>query len=59
MHRTQAWVVLNVFMQPAYRGRALSSTLMQNADAKLASREITFAVLHATEVSQPIYGVDR
>ncbi len=40
-------------MQPAYRGRTLASTLTQTADAKFANREITFAVLHTTEVSKP------
>ncbi|MCY1312699.1 Acetyltransferase (GNAT) domain protein [compost metagenome] len=51
----QRGYVLNVFVEPAYRRRGLASALMKLAEAEFAQRELSFAVLHATEAGKPVY----
>jgi GNAT superfamily N-acetyltransferase len=47
--------VLNVFVEPAQRGRGLARTLMQLGEAELARRGVSFAILHATRMGRPLY----
>jgi len=47
--------VLNVFVEPARRGRGLARTLMQLGEAELARRGVSFAILHATRMGRPLY----
>jgi GNAT superfamily N-acetyltransferase len=47
--------VLNVFVEPAYRGRGLASLLMEASDHEFERRGLTFLVLHATAAGCPVY----
>ena len=47
--------VLNVFVEPAQRGRGLARTLMQLGEAEIARRGVSFAILHATRMGRPLY----
>jgi ribosomal protein S18 acetylase RimI-like enzyme len=47
--------VLNVFVEPSYRRRGLAHELMDLADAAFAKRGVTFIVLHASQLGQPLY----
>jgi ribosomal protein S18 acetylase RimI-like enzyme len=47
--------VLNVFVEPDYRGKGLARKLMQLADLEFARRGVSYAVLHATQKGRPLY----
>lgn len=47
--------VLNVYVEPEYRGRGLARELMRLADAEFLKRGVQFAILHATEKGRGIY----
>ena len=47
--------VLNVFVEPDYRGRGLARTLMEKAEADLRARGVTYAILHATDAGRALY----
>jgi GNAT superfamily N-acetyltransferase len=47
--------VLNVFVEPAYRGRGVASLLMEASDREFERRGLTFLVLHATDAGRPVY----
>ncbi|MBY4673882.1 GNAT family N-acetyltransferase [Burkholderia multivorans] len=47
--------VLNVYVEQPYRGRGLGRELMKLAEEEFARRDLQFAVLHATELGQPLY----
>ncbi len=47
--------VLNVYVDPLHRKRGMARQLMVLAEAELARRGATFAILHATEVGKPLY----
>ena len=47
--------VLNVFVEPAYRGRGVASLLMKSSDREFERRGLTFLVLHATAAGRPLY----
>ncbi|WP_233840378.1 GNAT family N-acetyltransferase [Dyella sp. 2HG41-7] len=47
--------VLNVFVEPDYRGRGLARELMKLADAEFVRRGVSYAVLHATAKGKPLY----
>ncbi|MFC0400830.1 GNAT family N-acetyltransferase [Paraburkholderia rhizosphaerae] len=51
----QRGYVLNVYVEPAYRGRGLAHELMQRADAEFARRGVQFAILHATDAGRDLY----
>ena len=47
--------VLNVFVEPAHRGRGVASLLMEASDREFERRGLTFLVLHATAAGRPVY----
>ena len=47
--------VLNVYVEPAHRGRGLAKMLMLEGEAELARRGASFAILHATRMGRPLY----
>jgi ribosomal protein S18 acetylase RimI-like enzyme len=47
--------VLNVYVEPAHRGRGLAKMLMREAEAEFARRGVSFAILHATRMGRPLY----
>jgi len=47
--------VLNVFVEPEYRGKGLASELMREAVAEAERRGIVFMTLHASSQGQPLY----
>jgi ribosomal protein S18 acetylase RimI-like enzyme len=47
--------VLNVYVEPACRGRGLAKMLMQQGEAELARRGASFAILHSTRMGRPLY----
>lgn len=47
--------VLNVFVEPGYRGRGLAGELMKRADYEFIKRGVSYAVLHATDKGRPLY----
>lgn len=47
--------VLNVYVEPEYRGRGLARELMRLADAEFLNRGVQFAILHATEKGRHMY----
>lgn len=54
MHEKRGYV-LNVFVEPEYRGRGLARELMNLADAEFVRRGVSYAVLHATAKGKPLY----
>ncbi|CAG9177299.1 GNAT family N-acetyltransferase [Cupriavidus pinatubonensis] len=47
--------ILNLYVDPSHRERGIGQALMNRAEAEFAERGIAFAVLHATEMGQPLY----
>ena len=47
--------VLNVFVEPEYRGRGLAQTLMKECIAEARRRGIRVVALHASAKGQPVY----
>jgi len=47
--------VLNVFVEPAYRGRGIAVELMLAAEAEFRRRGVVYQVLHASELGRPVY----
>jgi ribosomal protein S18 acetylase RimI-like enzyme len=47
--------VLNLYVEPTYRGRGIARQLMDDAETAFTARGITHLVLHATEMARPIY----
>lgn len=47
--------VLNVFVEPAHRGRGIAKKLMDAAEAEFRRRGITFVALHASALGRPVY----
>lgn len=47
--------VLNLFVEPEYRGRGIAATLMEAADHEFERRGIGYAILHATAAGEPLY----
>ncbi len=47
--------VLNVFVEPAHRGRGLATRLMELAEEECRWRGLQFMVLHASEMGRPVY----
>ncbi|WP_420411446.1 GNAT family N-acetyltransferase [Roseibium sp.] len=55
---TQRGYVLNVFVEPEYRGKGIAKQMMAAADAELKRRGVTHAVLTATDQARPVYEKD-
>jgi GNAT superfamily N-acetyltransferase len=47
--------VLNLFVEPTYRGRGVARGLMEEAERVFAQRGLRYVILHATEMGQPLY----
>jgi len=47
--------ILNVFVEPDYRGRGLAKALMGIAETKGRELQIRYAILHSTEQGRPLY----
>lgn len=47
--------ILNVFVEPEYRGQGLAKKLMVLADEEFCRRGVAFAVLHASDMGRPVY----
>ena len=47
--------VLNLYVEPPYRGRGIARDLMRLSDAEFARRGLTYAVLHATAAGRRVY----
>lgn len=47
--------VLNVYVEPAYRGRGLATRLMAEAEDEAKRRGLGFLILHATNAGRPLY----
>ncbi|QND54564.1 GNAT family N-acetyltransferase (plasmid) [Phyllobacterium sp. 628] len=50
--------VLNVFVDPAYRGRGIARALMKAAEIEFLSRGIDYIILHATNAGRALYESD-
>ena len=51
----QRGYILNVYVEPAYRGRGLAAELMERAEEEFRRRGVGFEVLHASEMGRPVY----
>lgn len=47
--------VLNVYVDPMYRGRGLAVRMMEMAEEQFRSRGVRFGVLHASQMGRPVY----
>jgi ribosomal protein S18 acetylase RimI-like enzyme len=47
--------ILNVYTEPAYRGRGLATHLMKRLMGDARKRKISVITLHATEMGRPVY----
>lgn len=47
--------ILNVFVEPAHRGKGVATRLMEEAAEEAKRRGLSFAILHATEQGRPLY----
>lgn len=47
--------VLNLFVEPAWRGQGIATKLMAAAEEAFRARGLTYAMLHATKQARPMY----
>lgn len=47
--------VLNVFVEPPYRGRGIARALMEASEKAFQERGVTYAILHSTDAGRPCY----
>jgi ribosomal protein S18 acetylase RimI-like enzyme len=47
--------VLNLYVEPTYRGRGVARDLMRLSDSEFTKRGVTYAILHATEAGRRVY----
>ncbi|HEY1771916.1 MAG TPA: GNAT family N-acetyltransferase [Gammaproteobacteria bacterium] len=47
--------ILNVYTEPAYRGRGLAKQLTERAMQEARARKLSLTILHATEMGKPLY----
>ncbi|WP_306143390.1 GNAT family N-acetyltransferase [Roseibium sp. MMSF_3412] len=50
--------ILNLYVEPAARGQGIARHLVQASEAEFKKRGLTYAVLHATDMSRPLYEKD-
>ena len=57
LHPTQAHrgYILNLYVEPAFRGQGLAKALMAEAMDEARRRNLAYMVLHATDMARPIY----
>jgi ribosomal protein S18 acetylase RimI-like enzyme len=51
----QRGYVLNVFVEPEYRGKGLAKSLMLRAEEEFRARGVEYATLHASTMGRPVY----
>jgi GNAT superfamily N-acetyltransferase len=51
----QRGLVLDMYVQPEYRGRGIATDLMTRAEIELKQRGVAYAVLQASEMGRPVY----
>jgi GNAT superfamily N-acetyltransferase len=47
--------ILNVFVEPEFRGQGIARTLMQRAEEEFRGRGVVYAMLHASAAGRPVY----
>lgn len=47
--------ILNLYVEPSARGQGIARQMVNAAESEFRSRGLTYAVLHATEMSRPLY----
>jgi GNAT superfamily N-acetyltransferase len=47
--------VLNVFVEPSYRGQGVARALMETSEHAFRERGISYAILHSTDAGRPCY----
>ena len=47
--------ILNMFVEPAWRGQGMARALMRAAEDRFHTMGIDFLVLHASDAGRPIY----
>ena len=50
--------ILNLFVEPEARGQGVARQLVKAAEGEFRKRGLTYAVLHATDMSRPLYEQD-
>lgn len=50
--------ILNLFVEPAARGQGIARDLVKASEGEFKKRGLTYAVLHATDMSRPLYEQD-
>jgi GNAT superfamily N-acetyltransferase len=53
--QSQRGYVLNLFVEPAHRGRGVAKALMAAADADFRDHDIAYCILHATPAARAMY----
>jgi len=54
-HSEKRALVLDVYVQPEYRGRGVAAELMRRAEQELKERGIVYATLQASAMGRPLY----
>lgn len=52
---SQRGYILNLYVEPEYRGHGIATDLTNLAEASLAARGISYAILHASPKGRPLY----
>src|SRR6185369_12946624 len=47
--------VLNLYVEPIFRGRGVARSLMETAETSFMELGLTYLILHATEMGRPLY----
>ncbi|WP_420336207.1 GNAT family N-acetyltransferase [Roseibium sp.] len=50
--------ILNLYVEPAARGQGIARHLVKASEVEFKKRGLTYAVLHATDMSRPLYEKD-
>lgn len=47
--------ILNLYVEPEWRGRGVAKQLLAESERELARRGVAYAVLHTTDLGRPLY----
>ena len=53
--KTKRGYVLNLFVEPEWRGQGIATRLMAAAEETFRQRGLSYAMLHATKQARPMY----